>query len=123
MKGLKTAVFLFLALFVFITADVQAADIRGSWQVNSGVYTGVWLIGLEGASIYGASKWSCCPGYRVDRISGTVSGNQVTIIRHLHEQGGPSGTQTFIGTISFGKITGSWSGLGGFGTWTAVISK
>ncbi len=123
MKTLKMAVFLVLALFVFISVEVQAADLRGNWQVVASGHNAVWLIGLEGDTIYGASKWSCCPSFRVDRISGSVFGNEIIITRHINKQGSPSGTQTYKGTISNGKITGSWSGLGGSGQWTAVISK
>lgn len=81
------------------------------------------MIGIEDNNIFGASKWNCCPGFRVDRISGTISGNKVTITRHHIGQGGTSGTQIYIGTISNGKINGTWSGVGGSGTWSAVISK
>lgn len=114
-----------LAAFVFIVLSgvAQASDLRGMWKVQASEHTTTWVVGLEGTSIYGTSVWDCCPGYRVDRITGVLEGDRVTIIRHIYEQGSPSGTQIYKGVMTGDKVTGSWQGLGGAGPWSAHIKK
>jgi hypothetical protein len=88
-------------------------DVRGEWEVVADGHKGMWVIGNDGRKIFGASKWTCCPGFRVDRISGQIDGNRVEITRHIIGQGLESGTQTWRGTVQGDRISGSWSGLGG----------
>lgn len=99
------------------------ADVRGEWEVVASGYKAMWIVGNDGRKIFGASKWSCCPGFRVDRISGEINGTRVEITRYIIGQGSESGTQTWHGTIQGDRISGSWSGLGGSGDWTAHITR
>lgn len=112
-----------LGILLTLSSFAYAADFRGLWEVEASGYKGIWIIGNDGQKIFGASKWSCCPGFRVDRISGEINGDRVNITRYIIGQGSESGTQTWSGTIQGDRISGSWSGLGGSGSWSAYIKR
>ena len=109
-------------ILVWSSGTASANDIRGLWNVKVGGYLSTWMIAVEGNLIEGASQWSCCPGFRVDKLSGIINGDRVTIIRHILGQGYPeSGIQTYQGNIRDRKVSGTWAGLGGGGNWEADI--
>ena len=82
-----------------------------------------WQVGSEGDNLFGVSQWSCCPGFRVDRLTGVIEGGRVELTRHIVKQGGSSGSQLYVGNVSGNSISGTWSGLGGNGNWTAKIKR
>ncbi len=108
---------------------VNAADVdlRGTWDVvatqGSTNYPSTWLVGSEGDNVFGVSQWACCPGFRVDRLTGVIDGTRIEIARHIIKQGSTSGTQLYIGTVTGLTASGTWSGLGGSGNWTAKIRR
>jgi hypothetical protein len=111
-------------LLLTISSFAYAADFRGLWEVEASGHKGIWIIGNVGQEIYGAAKWSTSPGFSVDRISGEITGDSVAITRHIIGQGSPeSGTQVWYGTIQGDRISGTWSGLGGNGKWSATIKR
>jgi len=100
--------------------SVQAADIQGLWKENGsdGSYSN-WVIGVNNGVIYGSSYWY---GDLIDKLEGTVSGNTVSVTRYLREQGK---TQTYTGTISGTKVSGTCSGSyldSASCKWTATIT-
>src|SRR5262249_9204410 len=81
--------------------------------VNAGMtYQSSWGITVTGSAISGTSYWDCCPGPHTDPLSGSVSGNQVTIVRHCGGQGTPADClQTFVGVVDAqGGVTGTING-------------
>ena len=57
--------------------------------MNAGiVYHSNWTITVSAAGkISGTSTWTCCPGKRLDPLSGTVKGASVVIHRDCSKQG------------------------------------
>ena len=96
-----------LGIFLTLSSIAYAADSRGLWEVEASGYKSIWIVGNDGQTIFGASKWSCCPGFRVDRISGKINGDRVEITRHIIGQGSESGTQIWSGTIQGDRISGN----------------
>jgi hypothetical protein len=90
--------------------------------VNDGafVFKSTWTLRVKGNAIRGSSKWSCCPGARVDPLDGSISGLRVTIHRDCSSQGqNVCVRQTYVGQIvanasspGTGTLSGSWSGDG-----------
>lgn len=84
------------------------------------VYRGTMTLQVKGSVITGSSRWTCCPGARVDPLSGTVTGSTVTIRRDCRGQGQTAcRLQTFVGRIvtdpkdpAAGTLSGGWSGDG-----------
>jgi len=80
------------------------------------VYTGgnhatsTWTLRSNNGTLSGTSKWSCCPGPRVDALKGSVRHNQLTLERECGGNGQPAGCiQVYMATMD-GSITGTWSG-------------
>ena len=89
------------------------------------VYVGKWVLKVSGGSVTGTSYWTCCPGARVDPLSGTTGGGKVTITRDCRGQGQTlCVSQTFTGTISAtGKVAGTWVGNANLsGTWSMTAT-
>lgn len=87
----------------------------GTWDVVEGRRTqGVLnIIAQRGDSFHGTLSFPAL-GLR-DRIEGTVSRGQV-----VFERAGAWGSQTWVGDlIGDDQLSGSWSGTGGSGTWSA----
>lgn len=95
-----------------------AAPLRsGTYQVETRVgdkdYQSTWTLEVSGNRITGTSEWNCCPGRRVDPLTGRIDGAQVVIERDCRGQGsGDDCRQTYEGTIANGFITGTFSGTG-----------
>jgi len=110
-------------LLSLVISSVQAADIQGLWKIAiSSNNEAEWIIGLNNGIIYGSSYWY---GTKVftDKLSGTVNGDQVSIIRDL-----PAPylgeTQIYSGTITGTNVSGTCSGTGlnSSCVWTATIT-
>jgi WSC domain. len=89
----------------------------GTYQVaadNAGtIHNSTWTLQVSGNQITGTSQWDCCPGPRVDALTGRIEGNRVIIERDCSGQGWEGECrQVYDGTIGGGTIEGSWSGTG-----------
>lgn len=93
--------------------------------VVDGGFRSVWTLSVSGTQISGSSTWDCCPGPRVDGLSGQISANQVTIVRDCNGQGQTNCRQTYVGSISNGSVSGTWSGTfeHGGASWTMTLAK
>ena len=78
------------------------------------IYHATWNISVSSkGKISGKSHWSCCPGPRIDPLTGHVSGVHVVIVRHCTKQGAGYCLQTFTGTVGTGgTVKGHWTGTG-----------
>jgi hypothetical protein len=87
---------------------------RATVADGSPVYHAIWNITVTGKGlISGKSHWTCCPGPRVDPLTGHVNGTRVVIIRHCTSQGAGYCLQTFTGTVgATGTVQGHWTGTG-----------
>ncbi len=109
-------------------ASGTAALTSGTYLVvanNAGTaYSSTWVLNVAGGKITGESHWTCCPGPRVDPLSGSTGGGKVTINRDCSNQGQTACVhQTFTGTITApGVVSGTWTGDGAEGgdTWTLM---
>jgi hypothetical protein len=75
----------------------------GTYRVESVAgdrWVGTLRITVSGTRIQGQSEWDCCPGHRVDALSGTLTGNRIRWTRNCSGQGfnGPC-DQVFEGVI------------------------
>jgi hypothetical protein len=91
----------------------------GKYDVVASGYASTFIITATGATFSGSSRWTCCPGPRLDPIQGSVQNGKISFIRDCTGQG-YSGEckQAYIGTISEDGASGQWSGTGGGGSWT-----
>ncbi len=87
----------------------------GIYLATQGPRTSLWNVTVTAAGdITGTSVWVCCPGPRIDALSGKVTGTQVVVNRDCSGFGfeGPC-TQVFTGTVGAdGQVRGTWSGTG-----------
>ncbi len=84
-------------------------------------YPGRWVLKVSGGSITGTSYWSCCPGPRVDALTGSTGGGRVTITRDCSGQGQTSCVkQVYTGMIAAdGSVRGTWESNDNLlGPWT-----
>jgi hypothetical protein len=91
----------------FVTGTYKAVAMsRGT------AYPGTWTVTVKAGRINGQSAWTCCPGKRVDPVSGTVKGTRVVILRNCAGQGMPANCrQTYTGTVKAnGTVSGTWAG-------------
>ena len=75
-------------------------------------YQSMWTVTVKAGRISGLSTWACCPGKRIDPLTGTVTGSRVVIHRDCSGQGMPADCrQTLTGTVKTnGIVSGTWSG-------------
>jgi len=77
-------------------------------------YQSTWKLKVDAATgrIEGTSEWTCCPTGRVDKMSGTINKDTLTITRDCSGQGAPQGCkQVFTSAMTRdGGIRGTWSG-------------
>jgi hypothetical protein len=75
-------------------------------------YQSMWTVTVKAGRITGLSTWTCCPGKRIDPLTGTVTGSRVVIHRDCSGQGMPADCrQTLTGTVKTnGIVSGTWSG-------------
>jgi len=97
--------------------NLESGSYRVSVLDGATVYHSTWrLVVSKSGAITGSSHWSCCPGARTDPLSGSASGDHVTIDRDCHGQGAGSECirQTYVGNVIpyYGYLAGSWSGDG-----------
>jgi hypothetical protein len=107
------------------------APALGTWNrmtvtLNGTTYTGYWLLlqqhrdGLLTGWLYDPnSDTEGVPGYLA--VHGSVSGD-VAVFEVSYPTGDPQGVRAFVGTISGGTVSGSWTETGsegGTGTWSA----
>src|SRR5262245_11072964 len=83
-------------------------------------YSSLWHLQVVGSRITGTSDWDCCPGQRVDKLAGTVTGEgadlRVSITRVCTGYGQPGPCQqVYLGAPHATRLEGSWSGTGGSG--------
>ena len=121
-------------LLSILLTSAQAADVKGSWKVhayNATIPDGVnadWIIGLNDGILHGSAYWQVQqPDYtyeNIDRLVGSINGDQVSMTRYLSAAMFAGKTQTFTGTISGKTISGSWAGTGCTNScqWTATIT-
>jgi hypothetical protein len=128
-----------LALLVLVAPQASSVNVRATEGLQSGTYqvvvkTGgkmyrsVWHLRVVANRINGTSEWECCPGHRVDRLSGKITdSDQVTITRFCAGQGQPSPCQqVYEGSLSNTRIEGTWSGTGSAGggaAWTLYLDR
>ena len=94
--------------------------VSGTYDVDSNGYASTFTITVTGSRFSGASKWTCCPGPRVDPIvQGVVQNGKISFIRDCTGQGYPGECrQAYNGSIMQDGAAGRWSGTGGGGSWT-----
>jgi hypothetical protein len=92
----------------------------GSYDVVASGYQSTFNLTVNGASFSGSSKWTCCPGPRIDPIlNGNIQNGKIIFIRDCTGQGYPGECkQTYTGTVSDAGASGQWAGTGGSGSWT-----
>lgn len=78
------------------------------------VYHATWNITVSASGkISGRSHWPCCPGKRVDPLTGHATGTHVVIVRHCTGKGAGFCLQTYTGTVGAGgTVKGHWTGTG-----------
>ncbi|MFX0202316.1 MAG: hypothetical protein ACFFCW_39900 [Candidatus Hodarchaeota archaeon] len=130
-------------LLLLIPGKAQASDLQGLWDVvvygppldgetDPHEYISTWIVGLglDEKFIFGASTWEKYPQY-VDRLTGDVEGNKVTIVRYTivknSTYGGKIYVQTYTGTFDGDStVSGNWTGNGARGQtwdWRATIRE
>lgn len=88
-------------------------------------YHSTWTLEVLNGVITGNAGWDCCPGPRVDPLSGTLVGEEVTIVRDCSGQGwvGPC-SQTYSGRVQGNIISGTITGTAipaSGATWTLYL--
>jgi len=103
--------------------------VSGTYRVSapsSGVaYQSVWRLKVSNGRISGKSKWTCCPGPRIDPMKGRISRNTVTIERDCTGQGqkGPC-HQVYTGKLNGDVIEGTFTlNRKKIGTWTLYLNS
>ena len=87
--------------------------ISGSYNVKQGRWKSVWRLNVSNGQITGTSEWACCPGHRIDKMTGYISGNSVFITRDCSGQGYQGKCkQIYQGEIKNNRINGTCSGTG-----------
>jgi hypothetical protein len=99
----------------------------GTYRIETvgggGQWIGTLRITVSGSQIQGQSEWECCPGSRVDPLSGTLTGNRIRFTRNCTGQGfNQPCDEVFEGVIEDNMAHGTFT-LNGpvFGTWKFVI--
>jgi uncharacterized caspase-like protein len=94
--------------------------VSGRYDVDSNGYSSTFTITVTGLTFSGSSKWTCCPGPRIDPIiQGVVQNGKISFIRDCTGQGYPGECkQSYTGSIMDDGAAGRWSGTGGGGSWT-----
>jgi uncharacterized caspase-like protein len=94
--------------------------VSGTYDVDSNGYASTFTITVTGSTFSGASKWTCCPGPRVDPIvQGVVQNGKISFIRDCTGQGYPGECkQSYSGALMQDGAAGRWTGTGGGGSWT-----
>jgi hypothetical protein len=74
------------------SADPKSCQARYDVTVYRGAEkdTSTWTFKTDGNALTGTSKWTCCPGPRVDGLRGTIKHNEVEINRECGGQGAPA---------------------------------
>lgn len=112
-----------LATCLCAPAWADDAFVSGTYAAQVDQWSSTWMIRVEGSEITGSSQWSCCPGHRVDMLSGKREGARVTLRRDCSGQGQPGTcSQTYVGEIRGGQVVGTWSGTGGQGNWKLTLA-
>jgi hypothetical protein len=90
----------------------------GFYDVVASGYESTFNITVNGTNFSGSSKWTCCPGPRIDPIlNGSIQNGKITFIRDCNGQGHPGECkQTYTGTVSESGVSGQWAGTGGSGS-------
>jgi hypothetical protein len=90
----------------------------GQYTVVASGHTATFTLSVRGSNFSGSSRWTCCPGPRVDPIvRGRIQNGKISFIRECsHNHPGPC-SQVYTGTIANRRASGQWSGTGGGGTW------
>jgi hypothetical protein len=94
--------------------------VSGTYDVDANGYASTFTITVTGSNFSGASKWTCCPGPRIDPIvQGVVQNGKISFVRDCTGQGWPGECkQSYSGAIMQDGAAGRWSGTGGGGSWT-----
>ncbi len=118
-----------LAIWLATAAVAAAALSSGTYPVDiyqgERTYKANWMIRVEGAKITGMSDWKPLYGHRqfIQPLKGSVSADQVSIVRNCAEPDMISCQQTYTGTITGNSIEGGWSGTGGSGSWKLYLNS
>jgi hypothetical protein len=119
-----------LAFLAVAAPEASPVDARSTARLESGTYqviTGysgrtyrsVWHLEVAASRITGTSEWDCCPGWRVDKLLGTITEDGVEITRFCTGQGNTQPCeQLYKGEPIGTRLKGTWSGNGRSGTWT-----
>jgi hypothetical protein len=108
------------------TAVLQSGTYEVDVSSGGRQHHSTWTLDVLNGVITGNSGWDCCPGPRVDPLSGAIAGNEVNIVRDCSGQGfeGPC-TQTYHGRVEGNVIRGTITGTGippSGATWTLYLS-
>jgi hypothetical protein len=84
-----------------------------------------WQLSVNAGRITGRSKWPCCPGPRVDPMSGHIAGDTVIIERDCTGQGHNGDClQVYTGTLEGEIIRGSFTHNGqSGGSWALNLGS
>ena len=98
----------------------RSALASGQYDVVASGYASDFTLTVTGSTFSGSSKWTCCPGPRIDPIvQGVVQNGVVSFARDCSGQGYPGACkQAFTGSITENGASGQWAGTGGSGSWT-----
>src|SRR6185436_20102486 len=140
--GLSVGAAAFLA---FTAAEASPVGARSAADLNSGTYQVVvvtaggksyrslWHLHVVANHITGTSEWDCCPGHRVDKLSGQIGLKEtdeetltsVDITRFCVGQGQPAPCKQEYSSTNIGdtRVQGTWSGTGGSGRWTLYLDR
>jgi Caspase domain len=94
--------------------------VSGTYDVVASGYSSTFTITMTGSAFSGSSKWTCCPGPRIDPIvQGLIQNGKISFIRDCNGQGSLiECKQAFTGSIMESGASGQWAGSGGSGSWT-----
>jgi hypothetical protein len=99
----------------------------GTYRIETAASGGQWIgtlrITVSGSRIQGQSEWDCCPGRRVDPLSGALTGNRIRFTRICTGQGfNQPCDQVYEGVIEDKSAHGTFTMNGPVvGTWKFVI--
>jgi hypothetical protein len=94
----------------------------GQYDMVSSGYSADFNITVRGSTFSGSSKWTCCPGPRIDPIvEGRIQNGRISFVRDCNGQGAGTCRQEYTGVVSGNSASGQWTGTGailGAGSWT-----
>ncbi len=106
--------------------DLSGTLATGRYEVRVAGFQSVWALRVNGAKVSGVSIWDCCPGPRIDAVTGEFRGDELILRRPCNGQGTPDVPpclQEFRGHLVGTALEGTFTGAGGPGTWRLDLSS